>query len=88
MVLDTKWKVFNEPANVDVADLRQAYAYARIDNACELALLYPTWADRPTSLSYVVADVDQQVRMTVLTLPLAEGHAGEFDDGFLAIWCF
>ena len=85
MVLDTKWKVFAGPSDVDVADLRQAYAYARIYNACESALLYPTWADRPTSLSHVVADVDQQVRITVLTLPLAEEHAGEFDDALLRL---
>ena len=79
MVLDTKWKVLNKSDKVDVADLRQAYAYARIYNTRELALLYPTWADRPTSWSYVVADVDQQVCITVLTLPLAEEHAREFD---------
>jgi 5-methylcytosine-specific restriction enzyme subunit McrC len=87
MVLDTKWKVLTGPSDVDVADLRQAYAYARVYDASQAALLYPTWADRPAVLSYVVADVDQQVHITVLTLPLAEGHAAEFDNALLRLGC-
>ena len=86
MVLDTKWKVFAGPSDVEVADLRQAYAYARIYNACKSYLLYPTWADRPDIPEpTMVADVDQQVRITVLTLPLAEEHAGELDDALLRL---
>jgi 5-methylcytosine-specific restriction endonuclease McrBC regulatory subunit McrC len=75
MVLDGKWKDFDGTA--DEADLRQAYAYARIYQTDRAALLYPTWNSQPFRDDLVVADRSRSVRLSIQTLPLsATARAG------------
>lgn len=84
-VLDTKWKQIDQPGDVDVADLRQAYAYARIYGTRRVVLLYPTWAAKPARRDLVVADRDGEITISIQQLPLATGAADVFDRVLVAL---
>ena len=80
LVLDTKWKLLDRGLNdADPADLRQAYAYARVYGVDRAVLAYPgTSAARCLHRDFVVND-GGAIRISVCQLPLFEDNAGELD---------
>jgi 5-methylcytosine-specific restriction enzyme subunit McrC len=80
LVLDTKWKLLDRGfSDADPADLRQAYAYARVYGVDRAVLAYPgTSAARCLRRDFVVND-GGAIRISVCQLPLFENEVGELD---------
>jgi 5-methylcytosine-specific restriction enzyme subunit McrC len=80
LVLDAKWKLLDRGlADVDAADLRQVYAYARIYGVERAVLVYPGTADPGCLREDFTVNDGSGIRLSVCQLPLAEGAAGELD---------
>jgi 5-methylcytosine-specific restriction enzyme subunit McrC len=80
LVLDTKWKLLDRGlADVDAADLRQVYAYARIYGVERAVLVYPGTADPGCLREDFTVNDGSGIRLSVCQLPLAEDATDELD---------
>ena len=80
LVLDTKWKLLDRGlSDVDSADLRQVYAYARVYGVDRAVLAYPgTSAARCLRRDFIVND-GGAITVSICQLPLLEDRDGELD---------
>ena len=80
LVLDTKWKLLDRGlSDVDFADLRQVYAYARVYGVDRAVLAYPgTSAAQCLRRDFIVND-GGAITVSICQLPLLEDRDGELD---------
>ncbi|WP_338147331.1 McrC family protein [Neoroseomonas oryzicola] len=79
LVLDAKWKRVSGPADVDDADLRQVFAYARILGLTDAALVYPKLNGAGAPLQHVQVADESGVRIHLWQVTVTAAGWNELD---------